>query len=107
MVTNYPISSPESLTSASTETHTDGSGVLDRVRQMFCGLHGHDTLLHFEQDRMSLRCVSCHYETPGWELNEAPPTAVTLGSAPSSLTFLLVPNTHPPAPGSKMIPADP
>ena len=81
MVTNYPIISREGLTSASTETHTDGSGVLDRVRQMFCGLHGHDTLLHFEQDRMSLRCVSCHYETPGWELNEAPPTVTIRGDA--------------------------
>ena len=48
--------------------------VMDRVRQMLCGLHGHDSLLQFEQDRMFLRCVSCGHETPGWELNEAPPT---------------------------------
>jgi len=44
------------------------------VRQMLCGLHGHDTLLQFEQDRMFLRCVSCGHESPGWELNEVPPT---------------------------------
>jgi hypothetical protein len=44
--------------------------VVDRVRQMVCGLHGHDSLLHFERDRMYLRCVSCGHETPGWELNE-------------------------------------
>ena len=57
-------------------THGDESGgrVMDRVRQMFCGFHGHDSLLQFERDRMFLRCVSCGYETPGWELNEAPPT---------------------------------
>jgi hypothetical protein len=48
--------------------------VMDRVRQMVCGLHGHDSLLQFEQDRMFLRCASCGHETPGWELNEAPPT---------------------------------
>jgi hypothetical protein len=48
--------------------------VMDRMRQMLCGLHGHDSLLQFEQDRMYLRCASCGHETPGWELNEAPPT---------------------------------
>jgi hypothetical protein len=79
MVTDYPITSREGSTSATTETHTDGPGVLDRVRQMFCGLHGHDTLLHFEQERMSLRCVTCGHETPGWELNEAPPTVTVRG----------------------------
>jgi hypothetical protein len=81
MVTNFPISSHEGLTSATTETHPDNVGVLDRVRQIFCGLHGHDTLLHFEQDRMSLRCVSCGHETPGWELNEARPTVTIRGDA--------------------------
>ena len=82
MVTNYPIASHEGLTSATTtQTHTDGVGMLDRVRQMFCGLHGHDTLLHFEQERMSLRCVSCGHETPGWELNEVPPTVTIRGDA--------------------------
>jgi hypothetical protein len=49
--------------------------VMDRVRQMMCGLHGHDTLLQFEQDRMFLRCVSCGHETPGWCLDEPPPVA--------------------------------
>lgn len=73
MVTNYPIASRDGVTAA-THAHTDGLGVLERVRQMLCGLHGHDTLLNFEQDRMSLRCVSCGHETPGWELNEARPT---------------------------------
>ena len=47
--------------------------MMERVRQMVCGLHGHDSLLQFEQDRMFLRCVSCGHETPGWELNDAPP----------------------------------
>jgi hypothetical protein len=48
--------------------------VFDRVRQTFCGLHGHDSLLQFEQDRMYLKCVSCGHESPGWELAETPPT---------------------------------
>jgi hypothetical protein len=54
---------------------------MDRLRQMMCGLHGHDTLLHFDKDRLSLRCVSCGHETPGWELNEAPPTVTMRGDA--------------------------
>ncbi len=55
--------------------------LLDRVRQALCGLHGHDTLLQFEQDRMFLRCVSCGHETTGWELTEAPPTVTVRGDA--------------------------
>jgi hypothetical protein len=45
---------------------------VDQVRQFFCGLHGHDALLHFEQSRMSLQCTTCGYETPGWDLTTAP-----------------------------------
>jgi hypothetical protein len=73
MVTKYPIASRDGAAAAN-HAHTDGLGVLDRMRQMLCGLHGHDTLLHFEQGRMSLRCVSCGHETPGWELTEPTPT---------------------------------
>lgn len=39
-----------------------------QVRQFICGLHGHDSLLHFEQGRMSLLCTSCGHETPGWDV---------------------------------------
>ena len=77
MVTNYPhrVASREALTE--TDAHREdglGIAVIDKVRQVFCGLHGHDNLLQFEQDRMFLRCVSCGHESPGWELTEAPPT---------------------------------
>ena len=53
-----------------------GERVLDRVREAFCGLHGHDSVLQFQQDRMFLKCFSCGHESPGWELNEPPPTVV-------------------------------
>jgi hypothetical protein len=43
-----------------------------QMRQLICGLRGHDALLHFEQGRMSLQCTSCGYETPGWEIKGAP-----------------------------------
>jgi hypothetical protein len=44
----------------------------DRVRQFLCGLHGHDALLHFETGRLSMRCTSCGYQTPGWDLKSPP-----------------------------------
>jgi hypothetical protein len=59
------------------------------LRQMLCGLHGHDTLLQFEQDRMYLRCVSCGHESPGWALNETPPTT-TWQREPRAQTQALV-----------------
>ena len=53
-----------------TTAETDAS-LLERaglqMRQFFCGLHGHDSLLHFEEGRISLLCASCGHETPGWE----------------------------------------
>ena len=42
------------------------------VRQFVCGLRGHDALLHFDQGRISLLCGSCGYESPGWDIQEAP-----------------------------------
>jgi hypothetical protein len=58
-----------------------GTGVVAKMRQMICGMHGHDTLLQFEQDRMYLRCVSCGHQSPGWSLTETPPTVTEHGDA--------------------------
>ena len=58
-----------------------GTVVVAKVRQMFCGMHGHDNLLQFEHDRMFLRCVSCGHESPGWALTETPPTITEQGDA--------------------------
>jgi len=84
MVTNYPHSiAPHEdgmrATGGDESVGRLGGRGIERLRQMFCGLHGHDTMLHFERDRMSLRCASCGHETPGWELNEAPPTITVRG----------------------------
>jgi hypothetical protein len=51
------------------------------VRQFFCGLGGHDSLRHFERGRMSLKCVQCGHETPGWEVG--PPTTRRVGKQPA------------------------
>jgi hypothetical protein len=53
-----------------------GARVLDRIREGYCGLHGHDSLLSFQQDRLFLKCVSCGHETPGWSLSKTRPQIV-------------------------------
>ena len=44
----------------------------EQVRQFLCGLHGHDSLLHFGDGRVSLLCSSCGHETPGWDVKGTP-----------------------------------
>jgi hypothetical protein len=49
-----------------------------QVRQFICGLHGHDALLHFDQRHVSLRCVVCGHQSPGWNV---PGAASAIGPA--------------------------
>lgn len=42
-----------------------------KLRQHICGLHGHDSLRHFDNGRMSLLCSSCGHESPGWDVRAA------------------------------------
>jgi hypothetical protein len=62
---------------------TDGivGRVLARSREFWCGLSGHDNLMHFEKERLYLQCASCGHESPGWALTEAPPKVVLRGDA--------------------------
>lgn len=75
MATNYPHQITPHAVVACVDREDDGLGarVMGRVRQLFCGLHGHDNMMQFEHDRMFLRCVSCGHESPGWELTEPSP----------------------------------
>ena len=34
--------------------------------RMVCGLTGHEMVFHFETNRVSLHCLSCGHESPGW-----------------------------------------
>jgi hypothetical protein len=52
---------------------------LTRFRQLLCALRGHDNLMQFEKERLSLQCASCGHESPGWALTEAPPKVVLRG----------------------------
>jgi hypothetical protein len=59
----------------------DGTGerIVRWIKETYCGLHGHDTLMQFEKERMFLRCTSCGHETPGWMLTESAPKTVLRG----------------------------
>jgi hypothetical protein len=71
MVTNYP----QQLTAPAEAAHdgTTSQGIvtraIGRVSQMLCGLRGHDSVLHFEGNRVMMRCTSCGHDTPGWEIS--------------------------------------
>jgi hypothetical protein len=73
MVTNYP----QQLTAPATAQSTVEDGLLTRaveyVSQRFCAVRGHDSVLHFEENRVLLRCTSCGYDSPGWEVNDRRP----------------------------------
>jgi hypothetical protein len=57
--------------SASTpSTATYWAHVASRLSQLICGLSGHQLLLNAEPGRLSLKCMSCPYETPGWTIKE-------------------------------------
>src|SRR5215831_18315310 len=75
MVTNYP----RQLT-ATTATDVDAQGgetfttrAVSRIGQLLCGLRGHDSVLHFEGNRVMMRCTSCGHDSPGWEISGRAP----------------------------------
>ena len=69
MVTNFP----QQLTADATLTPDTTTSVvrrtLGRLGQLVCGLRGHDSVLHFEGNRVNMRCTSCGHDTPGWEIS--------------------------------------
>ena len=45
--------------------------VITRVRQACCGvLRGHEMITHREPERLSLRCLHCGLNTPGWSIGD-------------------------------------
>ncbi len=69
MVTNYPqqLTATANITSESTANRVVVRA-MGRLGQLFCGLRGHDSVLHFEGSRVNMRCTSCGHDTPGWEI---------------------------------------
>lgn len=48
------------------------SDFVTKMRQFVCGVQGHDTFMEFGRGRLSLKCVSCGHETPGWDIKPYP-----------------------------------
>ena len=75
MVTNYP----QQLAAASeVRTVVAPQGgifgrMMSRLGRALCGLRGHDAILHFEANRVMMRCTSCGHDTPGWEISGRTP----------------------------------
>lgn len=44
------------------------SAVTGQLARLWCGMHGHLIMLHFEPNKLSLQCSLCGYETEGWEV---------------------------------------
>jgi hypothetical protein len=62
---------------------------MEYVSQALCGFHGHDSVLHFEDKRILLRCTSCGYDSPGWEVSDREPRVKY--ARPEEERFLLEP----------------
>jgi len=44
------------------------SAIARQLARLWCGIHGHLIMLHFEPHKLSLQCSLCGYETEGWEV---------------------------------------
>ncbi|HKY22823.1 MAG TPA: hypothetical protein VJM31_16535 [Vicinamibacterales bacterium] len=44
------------------------SAIANQLARVWCGMHGHLILLHFEPNKLSLQCGLCGYESEGWEV---------------------------------------
>lgn len=86
MASYYPHRIPMNRASMpATDVRESNVGIAGQVlvwfRQLLCGLRGHDNMMQFEKERLSLQCASCGHESPGWALTEAPPKVVLRGDA--------------------------
>ena len=75
MVTNYPqrLTATTAATGGLETGAPTTTGVVNRlamrVGQFLCAMRGHDSVLHFEGNRVMMRCTSCGHDSPGWEIS--------------------------------------
>jgi len=71
MVTNYPQRLTATATRSIDTSNTAGTfnRLVLRFGQMLCAMRGHDSVLHFEGNRVMMRCTSCGHDSPGWEIS--------------------------------------
>jgi hypothetical protein len=65
-----------------------------QVRQFICGLHGHDALYHFDKRHVSLVCVLCGHQSPGWNL---PGSAASTGTPSARAATVTNPSGYGPS----------
>jgi hypothetical protein len=58
------------LTNARSRIANEAIGLAEWLRRARCGLEGHSMLLHLEPQKLSLRCMHCGQQTPGWTIHE-------------------------------------
>jgi len=44
------------------------TAITRQFSRLWCGMHGHLILMHFEPNKLSLQCGLCGYESDGWEV---------------------------------------
>ena len=71
MVTNYPqqLAAATEPTQRTATTSSLLARAVTRLGRAWCGMQGHDSVLHFEGNRVMMRCTSCGHDTPGWEIS--------------------------------------
>lgn len=73
MVTNHA----EQLTANDVGRESTGEAIvaraITRLGRLLCGIRGHDAILHVEGKRLMMRCTSCGYDSPGWEVADRAP----------------------------------
>ena len=95
MVTNYPQQLTASSVARVARRPADGSllaRLVESFRQALCSMRGHDSVLHFEENRVLLRCTSCGYDSPGWDVGHTRPRPLFEGDAER---HLIRPNNMP------------
>jgi hypothetical protein len=75
MVTNYPqrLTATAEINGQSTIVESVINRAMGRLGQLLCGVRGHDSVLHFEGNRVMMRCTSCGHDSPGWEITGRAP----------------------------------
>ena len=56
------------LSSVWSRAAADVRAAANWLRRARCGLGGHMMVRHFEPGRLSLQCVGCGEQTPGWTI---------------------------------------
>ena len=71
MVTNYPqqLSAAAGVGGRTQRESGVAARIIGRLGQLVCGMRGHDAVLHFEGNRVMMRCTTCGHDTPGWEIS--------------------------------------